>query len=75
MSRVTTLGVQDLTKNVVDHIVVRLQPNCLSINTITIQVHVLVLIHSKGENLRNGGGAAILVIQTKKASKGRKSTL
>jgi len=53
MSRVTTFGIQDLVKNVVEHIVVGLQPNCLPISTMTIQIHVLILIHSKRGNLSN----------------------
>ena len=36
-SRVTALWIQDLVKNVVEHIVVGLQPNCLPISTMTIQ--------------------------------------
>jgi hypothetical protein len=47
ISRVTHLGIQDLMKNVVEHIVVGLQPNCLPISTMTIQMHVLILMHSK----------------------------
>ena len=47
IGRVTYLGIQDLTKNVVEHIVIGLQPNGLPISTMTIQIHVLILIHSK----------------------------
>ena len=37
MSRVTAFGIQDLAKNVIEHIVVGLQPNYLPISTMTIQ--------------------------------------
>jgi len=47
IGRVTYLGIQDLMKNVVEHIVIGLQPNRLPISTMTIQIHVLILIHSK----------------------------
>jgi len=47
ISRVTYLGIQDLTKNIVENIVVGLQPNGLPISMMTIQIHVLILIHSK----------------------------
>jgi hypothetical protein len=75
MSRVTMFGIQDLAKNVFEHIVVGLQPNYLPISTMTIQIHLLILIHSKSRNLRNSCQAGILVIQTKNASKGRKVNL
>ena len=52
-SRVTTLGIQDLVKNVFEHIVVGLHPNCVPISTMIIQIHVLILIHSKRGNLSN----------------------
>jgi hypothetical protein len=69
MSRITVFWMQDLAKNVVKHIVVWLQPNYLPISRVTIQIHVLILIHSKSGNLRNSYRAVILAIQTKKASK------
>jgi hypothetical protein len=47
ISRVIYLRIQDLTKNVVEHIVVGPQPNGLPISTMTIQIHVLILMHSK----------------------------
>ena len=47
IGRVTCLGIQDLTKNVIEHIVIGRQPNGCPINKMTIQIHVLILIHSK----------------------------
>ena len=75
ISRVTYLGIQDLTKNIVENIVVGLQPNGLPISTMTIQIHVLILIHSKSWNLSDGSGGVIPAVQTKKARKGNEINL
>ena len=41
----------------------------------TLHVHILILVHSKSQNLSNGLRSAILAVQTKKASKSRKIKL
>ena len=64
-----------MVKNVVQHIVVWLKPNYLTISPMTLQVHILILVHSKSQNLSNGLRSAILAVQTKKASKSRKINL
>ena len=75
ISRVTYLGIQDLTKDVVEHIVVGLQPNGLPISTMTIQIHILILIHGKSGNVSNGSGGVIPTIQAKKAREGNEINL
>ena len=42
---------------------------------ITIQIHILILIHGKSRNVSNGSGRAIPVVQAKKAREGNEINL
>ena len=66
-SGVTSLWIQDLTKDVVQNIKVGLQIHCLSIRGITIKIHVLVLLHSHILILSKLRSSAVVFTQTKKA--------
>lgn len=68
ISGVTALRIENLVKNVVQHVVVQLQPNCLAINLVTIQIHILILRHGKGVDFIN---LHFLAISTTKAKKMR----
>ena len=68
ISGVTSLWIQNLSKNIVQHIVVGLQPNCLAISLVTLHIHVLKLRHNKGVNFIN---LRFLAISTTKAKKMR----
>ena len=41
----------------------------------TIQIHILILIHGKSGNVSNGSGGAIPTVQAKKARKGNEINL
>ena len=41
----------------------------------TIQIHILILIHGKSENVSNGRGGAIHAVQAKKAREGNEINL
>ena len=41
----------------------------------TIQIHILILIHGKSKNVSNGSGGAIPTVQAKKAREGNEINL